>query len=63
MDKELRKITKEAWLICPNLIEVRRFTKKKNNKDKFFDYIFIDSGIVVGSLGYKPTAYEDKKRN
>ena len=36
MDKDSRKVNEEAWLICPNWTEVRRFTKNKNNKDKFF---------------------------
>ena len=54
MDKHSRKINEEAWLICPNWTEVRRFTKKKNNKDKFFEYMFIDSRIVVGSNGEAP---------
>ena len=35
MDKDSQKVTDEAWLICPNWTEVRRFTKNKNNKDKF----------------------------
>ena len=46
MDKDSRKVTEEAWLICPNSTEVRRFTKNKNNKDKFFEYMFVDSGII-----------------
>ena len=54
MDKESRKVTEEAWLICPNWTEVRRFTKNKNNKDKFFEYMFIDSGKIVGVLGKEP---------
>ena len=54
MDKDSRKVTKEAWLICPNWTEVRRFTKNKNNKDKFFEYMFIDSGKIVGVLGKEP---------
>ena len=40
-------VTQEEWLICPNWTEVRLFTKNKNNEDKFFDYMFIDSGIVL----------------
>ena len=44
MDKDSQKVTEEAWLICPNWTEVRRFTKNKNNKDKFFEYMFVDSG-------------------
>ena len=61
MDKESRKVTKEAWLICPNRTEVRRFTKNRDNKDKFFDYMFIDSGIVVGSLGENPPLMKTRK--
>ena len=38
MDKDSRKVTGEAWLICPNWTEVRRFIKNKNNKDKFFEF-------------------------
>ena len=33
MDNTSRKINNEAWLICPNWTEVRRFVKNKNNKD------------------------------
>ena len=54
MDKDSKKVTEEAWLICPNWTEVRRFVKNKKNKDKFFDYMFVDSGIIVGALGEKP---------
>ena len=61
MDKDSRKVTEEAWLICPNCIEVRRFTKNKNNEDKFFEYIFVDSGIVVGVLGDKPPLMKTRK--
>ena len=61
MDKDSRKVTEEAWLICPNCTEVRRFTKNKNNKDKFFDYMFVDSGIVEGSLGENPPLMKKRK--
>ena len=54
MDRDSKKVTEEAWLICPNQTEVRRFIKNKKNKDKFFEYMFIDSGIVVGSIGESP---------
>ena len=43
MEKSSGKVTEEVWLICPNWSEVRRFTKNKNNKDKFFEYMFVDS--------------------
>ena len=61
MNKDSRKVTKEAWLICPNLTEVRRFTKNIDNKDKFFEYMFIDSGLVVGAFGAKPPLMKTRK--
>ena len=33
---------------------VKRFTKNNQNKDKFFEYIFIDSGRIIGVLGKEP---------
>ena len=61
MDKDSRKVTEEAWLICPNWTEVRRFTKNKKNKDKFFEYMFVDTGIVVGTLSDKPPLMKTRK--
>ena len=61
MDRYSKKATEEAQLICPNWTEVRRFTKNMNNKDKFFEYMFIDSGIVVGSSGEAPQLMQTKK--
>ena len=34
---------------------VKRFAKNKQNKDKFFEYMFIDSWKIVGVLGKEPT--------
>ena len=61
MEKDSRKVTEEAWLICPNRTEVIRFTKNRNNKDKFFEYMFVDSGIVVGSNGEDPPLMKNRK--
>ena len=33
---------------------VKRFAKNEQNKDKFFEYMFIDSGKIVGVLGKEP---------
>ena len=33
---------------------VKRFSKNNQNKDKFFDYMFIDSGRIIGLLGKEP---------
>ena len=42
------------WLINSNRSEVRRFIKNTNNKDRFFEYMFIDTGKIVGVLGKNP---------
>ena len=62
MDRESKKVNEEAWLICPNWNEVKRFTKNKNNNDKFFEYIFIESGIVVGVHGDKPPLMKTRNK-
>ena len=33
---------------------VKRFAKNKRNKNKFFEYMLIDSGRIYGVLGNKP---------
>ena len=42
------------WLINSNRSEVRRFIKNTNNKDRFFEYMFLDTGKIVGVLGKEP---------
>ena len=42
------------WLVNSNRSRVKRFHKNKQNKDKFFEYIFIDSGKIIGVLGQEP---------
>ena len=44
-------MTKNFWLINPNRSRVKRFSKNNQNKDKFFEYMFIDSGRILGVLG------------
>ena len=44
----------EYWLINSNRSKVKRFHKNKHNKDKFFEYMFIDSGKITGVLGEQP---------
>ena len=62
MDKDSRKVTEETWLIFRNWTDVRRFTKNKNNKDKIFEYMFIDSGIVVSSNDKASPLIKNEKR-
>tara|TARA_B100000900_G_scaffold317572_1_gene276592 strand:- start:1365 stop:1616 length:252 start_codon:yes stop_codon:yes gene_type:complete len=47
-------MAKSFWLINANRSEVRRFIKNTNNKDQFFDYMFMDSGKIISILGNEP---------
>ena len=47
-------MTEDFWLINSNRSRVKRFAKNKQNKDKFFEYMFIDSGKVIGVFGKVP---------
>ena len=41
----------EHWLINSNRSEVKRFIKNDRSIDEVFEYMFIDSGKIVGVLG------------
>ena len=47
-------MTENNWLINSNRSRVKRFSKNNQNKDKFFEYMFIDSGRILGVLGKEP---------
>ena len=47
-------MNKEHWLINSSRSRVKRFTINKQNKDKFFEYMFIDSGKITGVFGEQP---------
>ena len=42
------------WLINSNRSRVKRFSKNNQNKDKFSEYMFFDSGRIIGVLGKEP---------
>ena len=42
------------WLISSNRREVKRFLKNDKSDDRFFDYMFIDTGEIIGLVGDKP---------
>ena len=42
------------WLINSNRTEVKRFVKNDKSIDGVFEYMFIDTGKVVGFLGKEP---------
>ena len=47
-------MTENYWLINSNRSRVKRFSKNNQNKDKFFEYMFIDSGRIIGVFGKEP---------
>ena len=44
----------EHWLINSNRSEVKRFIKNDKSINEVFEYMFIDSGKIVGVLGKQP---------
>ena len=42
------------WLINPNRTEVKRFIKNEKSIDGVFEYMFVDTGKIVGMFGEKP---------
>ena len=51
-------MAKFFYLINSNRSEIKRFMKNDRNIDEVFEYIFIDSGKIVGSLGEEPPVIE-----
>ena len=47
-------MAKQFWLVNPNRSRVKRFIENTNNKDQFFQYMFIDSGKVASIWGNEP---------
>ena len=44
-------MAKSFWLINSNKTEVKRFIKNNKSIDGVFEYMFIDTGKIVGTLG------------
>ena len=47
-------MTKSYWLINPKRTEVKRFIKNEKSIDGVFEYMFVDTGKIVGLFGKKP---------
>ena len=47
-------MAKSYWLINSNRSEVKRFMKNDKSVDGVFEYMFIDTGKIVGVLGKEP---------
>ena len=47
-------IAKSHWLINPKITEVKRFIKNDKSIDGVFEYMFVDTGKIVGEFGKEP---------
>ena len=47
-------MAKSYWLINSNRSEVKRFMKNDKSIDGVFEYMFIDTGKIMGGLGDNP---------
>ena len=53
------------WLVNSNRSRVKRFIENTDNKDRYFQYMFIDSGKVTSTWGKEPpllTTREELKK-
>ena len=47
-------MSEEYWLINSDRSEVKRFVKNEKSIEGVFEYMFIDSGKIIGVLGKEP---------
>ena len=47
-------MAKSHWLINPKRTEVKRFIKNEKSIDGVFEYMFVDTGKIVGVFGKEP---------
>ena len=47
-------MSKSHWLINSKRTEVKRFIKNEKSIEEVFEYMFIDTGKIVGELGKEP---------
>ena len=47
-------MNKSYWLINSNRSEEKKFKKNNNSIEGVFEYMFIDSGKIVGVFGREP---------
>ena len=45
---------KSYWLINPKRTEVKRFIRNNKSVDGVFEYMFVDTGKIVGLFGKEP---------
>ena len=54
-------MAKSHWLINSNRTEVKRFIKNDKSIDGVFEYIFVDTGKIVGVLGKEPPVMQKRE--
>ena len=47
-------MNKSYWLINSKRTEVKRFIKNDKSEDGVFEYMFVDTGKIVGVFGKEP---------
>ena len=47
-------MAKSHWLVNSNRTEVKRFIKNDKSIDGVFEYMFVDTGKIVGTFGKEP---------
>ena len=47
-------MSESHWLINSNKTIVKRFIKNEKSIDGVFEYMFVDTGKIVGTLGKQP---------
>ena len=47
-------MTKSYWLINSKKTEVKRFIKNDKSVDGVFEYMFVDTGKIIGLFGKEP---------
>ena len=47
-------MTKSYWLINSQRTEVKRFIKNDKSVDGVFEYMFVDTGKIIGIFGKEP---------
>ena len=54
-------MAKSHWLINPKRTEVKRFVKNDKSIDGVFEYMFVDTGKIVGVLGKEPPVMQKRE--
>ena len=54
-------MAKSHWLINSKRTEVKRFIKNDRSVEGVFEYMFVDTGKIVGVLGKEPPVMQKRE--